>query len=225
MIEELDTLYGKMFVPSTDMGQYWWLKNALVSPEHEQIETIINLLKERPKGIFLDCGANFGCWSLALAPYCTRVIAFEPQPGVADLLWRSMNANQGLHFTLRQCALGAKAGFVDVPVLDLEKDANFGGVEMNRNDWGVPSKRVSMKTLDSMDFEQAGRVSFIKADVEGGEYDLFKGAEKLILRDKPIIVAEADHPRTDTDALGAYIESLGYNVELIQGNNFLGMPV
>ena len=30
---------------------------------------------------------------------------------------------------------------------------------------------------------------------------------------------------TDTKALGKFIESFGYNVELVKDNNFLGMPL
>lgn len=224
MIEELDTRYGRMFVPSTDTGQYWWLKHTGASPEDEMIEMVCDLLDERPKGIAIDCGANFGCWTLALAPHATQVIAFEPQPGVASLLRRSIEASLFPNIHLFDIALGFEEGWAEVPVLDLDSDSNFGGVELNRNDWGADQIiQVDVRCLD--DVVQDGPISFIKADVEGGELDLLKGAERLILKWKPIIICECDHPRTNTEALGKYIESLGYNVEIAQDNNFIGMPV
>jgi hypothetical protein len=72
---------------------------------------------------------------------------------------------------------------------------------------------------------RSGAISFIKADVEGAEFGLLQGARGIIERWRPIIVAEADHPLTDTQALGNLIESFGYNVDIVEHNNFIGMPL
>ena len=46
--------------------------------------------------------------------------------------------------------------------------------------------------LDKLDnvLPANAKVAFIKADVEGGEYNVFEGAKKIILRDRPVIVFE-----------------------------------
>lgn len=227
MIDQLDTLYGTMFVPDTDNGQWGWLKNIKVSPEDEMIEMLCDLLDVLPKGIALDCGANFGCWSLALAPHVESVYAFEPQPGVFQLLKRTIEANRQHAIYAANVALGSTTGYTEIPDLDVTCDTNFGGISIgiaHSEQPDAPMTRVQMVRIDDV-IPEAEHVSFIKADVEGSELDLLKGARRTILRCKPVIIAECDHPLTDKDALGNFIQSLGYNVEIAQDNNFIGMPL
>ncbi len=227
MIEELRTRYGTMFVPDTDAGQYYWLKNTGTSPEDEHIEEVCAMLDERPRGVAIDCGANFGCWTLALARHSTGVLAFEPQGCVFRLLVQTANANPELKTCPVRIALGPHRGMVQFPDVDLDKTTNFGGVSQNiphSEQPDAPMVDVVMAPLDAI-VGPGDHVSFIKADVEGAELGLFQGAVKTIERCRPIIFAEADHPLTDTKALGKFIESLGYNVELVKDNNFLGMPL
>jgi FkbM family methyltransferase len=227
MIEELDTRYGKMFVPDTDNGQYGWLKSIGASPEDEQIEMICALLDERPRGYALDCGANFGCWSLPLARHAAGVIAFEPQRCVFELLHRTIAANPDLKILARNIALGPERGTIKVPDVNLDDTTNFGGVSLgipHSEHPDAPMYDIDVYRLDDV-APALAHVSFIKADVEGAELGLFQGAVRTIERCRPIIIAEADHPLTDTQALGAFIESLGYNVEIAQDNNFIGMPI
>lgn len=229
MIELLDTIYGKMYVPDTDNGQYGWLKTMGASPEHEQIELICELLKEHGEGWAIDCGANFGCWSLALARANTLgVVSFEPQRKVCRMLeatvWENRLVGKVMPF---QVALGPAPGTIKVPDVDVDTATNFGGISLGvRHPEQPDAPMLDCEVVKLDDFvEPPAPVSFIKADVEGAELGLLKGAERTIRRWKPIIVCEADHPLTDTQALGAYIESLGYNVEVLQDNNFIGMPV
>ena len=227
MIEELQTRYGTMFVPDTDAGQYYWLKNTGASPEDEHIEEVCAMLDGRPRGVAVDCGANFGCWTLPLARHTAGVIAVEPQGFVFGLLVRTMRANPELKIWPWRVALGPEAGVARFPDVDPDKATNFGGVSQNiahSEQPDAPMVDVAVATVDSI-VPAADHVSFIKADVEGAELGLFRGAVKTIERCRPIIFAEADHPLTDTKALGKFIESLGYNIELVKDNNFLGMPL
>lgn len=227
MIEQIETRYGTMFVPDTDNGQYWWLKTTGASPEDEMIEAVCALLDERPRGVAIDVGANFGCWSLPLALHASVVVAFEPQRCVFDLLVRTVEANAELKIVPMQTALGPKKGRIKVPDVSLDDTTNFGGVSLgipHSEHPGAPMYDVNVEALDDILYGTT-HVSFIKVDCEGAELGIFRGAERTIRRWKPIIIAEADHPLTDTQELGAFIESLGYNVEIFQDNNFIGMPL
>lgn len=227
-VQKLETRYGTMFVPDTDSGQWGWLSTIGASPEDEQIETIAALLDERPRGLVLDCGANFGCWSLGLAPHAMGVIAFEPQKVIFDILSRTIAANQTARITPVPLALGPAWGSIMVPDVPVDKTTNFGGVSLgipHNEHPDAPMYDVRMVSLDEFTSRIGEPVSFIKADVEGAEVGLFQGARRTIEKWKPIIVAEADHPRTDRFALGNLIESMGYNVEILQDNNFIGMPL
>lgn len=236
MIEKLETLYGTMFVPDTDNGQYWWLKSTGAYAEDEMIETVCELLDERPRGVVVDCGANFGCWSLPLARHARKVISFEPQRAIYEILRRTLAANPGLPIEARQLALGPRDGTILVPAVDVDKTTNFGGIalgEPHHEQPDAPMYEVPVVTLDDQiepaawaDVAAGGwGVTFIKADVEGAELGLLQGATRIIKRYRPIMVVEADHPNTDTAAMGNFIQSLGYNVELFRDNNFIAMPV
>ena len=228
MIEEIATRYGAMFVPDADEGQYYWLKNTGASPEDEHIELVCALLDERPSGMALDVGANFGCWTLPLAKHATVVHAFEPQPRVCDLLLRTVTANRPLPVYVHNVAVGAERGFIQVPNVSLEGTTNFGGVGVglpHPEQPDAPMVEVAVVTVDGLVPVLAGEtVSFIKADVEGFEVNVLRGAEKTIRRDRPILFVECDHPRTSTQELWDLMESLGYAIKQ-EGNNFLGMPL
>ena len=223
MIQELQTRYGTMFVPDTDSGQYWWLANIAASPEDEFIEKVCCLLDERPTGIAIDVGANFGCWTLALRQHAKFVIAFEPQRCCHDLIQQSLVANKTKNVILYNMAVGEKSGQVLVPNLDIEMASNFGGVSLLET-----SQDVETYTVDQIALDDSGAMlrpaSFIKIDVEGGELAVLRGARNLIAADRPILMLEMDHPLTDLVALQQWLLDANYAFDQY-GPNYLCMPL
>lgn len=227
MIRLLETVYGPMFVPDTDNGQFAWLDATGASPEHEMIEYVCDMLGELKPGIVIDVGANFGCWSLPLAKHAPRVLAFEPQRCVLQCLRQTLQANAHLPITLFDCALGAEAGYTQFPDISLKDTTNFGGVSAgipHSEHPEAPFYQVPVHVLDDV-VPPDQRVAFMKIDVEGSEMKVLQGAQRLIWRDKPVMVVEADHPLTDTTALGNFIQAMKYNVEIFRDNNFLCLPL
>lgn len=223
MIEQIETRYGTMFIPDTDTGQYWWLKNIGASPEDAYIEEVCGLLRCLPPGIAVDVGANFGCWTLPLADCAIAVDAFEPQPGVFKLLVDTIAANDLHHVNPHHFALGDKYDMVTVPDLDLDFGTNFGGAEVG-GAWEGPMASVPMITLDGALCGGKRPISFIKIDVEGSEQRVLAGARQVIARWRPVLFVEALHPRTDTNALAKQIIDMGYAIEA-RLDNFLGVPL
>lgn len=234
MIEKLETRYGTMFVPDTDNGQYWWLKTTGASPEDEMIELVCDMLRQQlGNGISIDCGANFGCWSLALAKV-SSVHAFEPQRVIWEILCDTIGANPGVDINAWYHALGDEEGTTYFPLVDVNKTTNFGGISekvAHPEQPDAPLIPVGVMRLDDIFGEKyqppatIKPIRFIKIDCEGAEERILRGAIETIKRWKPIMVIEADHPLTDTNALGNQIQSFGYNVEILQDNNFIAMPV
>ncbi len=224
MIERIETRHGAIYIPDTDSGQYWWLKNIGASPEDEYIEEVCELLKERPRGTIIDAGANFGCWTLALAEHANAMFAIEPQAAIIALLRRTKEANRLTKVRLVRAALGAADGKASIPDVSLEGTTNFGGISINIPHPEHPKAKmvdVPMMTIDRLAREHD--VTFIKADVEGSEKAALTGAKQTIARCRPILFVESDHPHTDTAELAWFIESMGYALEQ-RGNNWLGMP-
>lgn len=222
-IQELQTNYGTMFVPDTDNGQYGWLMTVGVSPEDEFIEEVRKLLEERPKGCIVDVGANFGCWSMALHNAAHRVVAIEPQQVVRQLLAKSCAPYKNI--SIYAVAAGAEPGNTLIPVLNIDKDTNFGGISL-----GIPHHEQPEALMDSVqvvrgdDLLQSDRVSFIKIDVEGFEERVLLGLKNTIARCQPILFVEVDHPRTDKKKVCEWIEKMGYMLNQ-RGGNILAMPM
>jgi FkbM family methyltransferase len=226
VIEQLDTRYGTLFVPDTDIGQYGWLKLAGASPEDEYIALVCDLLDDTPKGLVIDVGANLGCWSLPLAAHATRVVAFEPQHSIFQLLRQSIKANPQLNISPFNLAVGEEKGSITVPRLTLDTPTNFGGITLgmpHHEQPDAPMDTVAVVTLDEFVYA-SDPVKFIKVDVEGAELSVLKGAQKLIKKYKPFLFIESDHKYTDTAALAAFIESLNYGIS-DRGPNFLAVPL
>lgn len=225
MIVGLDTCYGKMFVPDTDAGQYWWLANTGASPEDMFIEELLALLDERPKGTAVDVGANFGCWTLPLARHAHKVFAIEPQRGCRALLSRSIATSGLTNVTVVEHAASDVPGTAQIPDLSMDHGSNFGGVSLNLAFADEPDARmVEVRTIRLNDLLAGEPVSFIKIDVEGHEAKVIAGARKVIARCRPILFVEMDHIMTDAQALRQSIESMGYVIDK-RGGNFLGLPL
>jgi FkbM family methyltransferase len=221
-VQQLETDYGTMFVPDTDLGQYWWLANTRASPEDVHIEPVVQMLSERPRGCAVDVGANFGCWTLPLAKVSHSVVAIEPQDSVYALLERSVAANRLSNVRLYRHAAGSYPHVTQIPMLDIETSYNFGGVQVGKSYYDSDTEFIKVEPLDVTVMGE--RVSFIKIDVEGHEKEVLEGAEHIIRVCRPILFVERDHPDTDQEALREQIEGMGYALDIL-GGNFLGMPI
>ena len=231
-IQELPTRYGTMFVPDNDQGQYWWLKNTGVSPEDDFIEHVCDLLKDRPRCCAVDVGANFGCWTMALATVAHTVVAIEPQACIHALLSQSIKASGYRNVTLLRTAVGDRNEMVQIAALDVDQAMNFGGIELNKTYHGdghwtlgtdqAPMEAVSMQKLDVI--LMGYMVSFIKIDVEGFEQKVLDGAKHTIERCRPVLFVEMDHPNTNREALRAQLLSFDYALDE-KGGNYLGLPL
>jgi FkbM family methyltransferase len=138
----------------------------------------------------VDAGANFGWHAVHLARWVGpegRVIAFEPIPQSFLELSENRDLNGCENLEIVNAALGSVEGPVTfyLPPIHLG-----GGAASEFLDIGE-KVQVPMRRLDSV-LEQRGiaRVDFVKADVEGGELNLLRGAERLFERCRPAILIE-----------------------------------
>lgn len=141
----------------------------------------------------VDVGANVGLWARPLTKKFNSVIAFEPMLQVLECL--KLNV-QNLPVKINEFALSNVSGNVDM-VYDSE---NTGSSYVVENSAG----NVVLKTLDELDLPKFG---LLKVDCERHDLQVLQGAEKTILKYKPIIVVE-QHPDTDYCA-GTFLKYLG----------------
>jgi FkbM family methyltransferase len=140
--------------------------------------------------ICFDIGANVGALSLAMAQQTGpkgKVYAFEPGPPLFDRLITNINLNP----TLGGCIVPVQVGISDAQgLLHWSEDMNNRG-NASLLDSDPDGIEVPVLTLDQYcDAHKVTRLSFIKVDVEGMEYEVFKGANMVLKNLRPILYFE-----------------------------------
>ncbi len=184
-----------------------------------------NLFRQvvKPGQVVVEVGANIGAHTVLLAMLTGpegRVHAFEPQRLVFQVLAGNIAINNLNNVFCYQKAVGKASGSVLVPVLDCERENNWGGLGLG--DWkqGEP---VELITLDQLNLYAC---HFLKIDVEGMELEVLQGATGLIERCRPVIYAENDRKEKSGELI-RFLDSLGYDLywhkpPLFQADNFRG---
>jgi FkbM family methyltransferase len=136
--------------------------------------------------VFVDVGANIGFLSLAACAKVKgngKVYAFEPVPSTYNILKTNKSINGFDQLQLNQFALGNE----EAEVMIFNENENRGGASIINN---TKSKgiKILLKRLDDLNIRET--INAIKIDVEGFEFEVLKGAEQTIKRDKPNLIIE-----------------------------------
>ncbi len=135
--------------------------------EEAEMATICDLVRDRSVD-FYDIGANVGLYSLIVADAASpdsTIIAFEPNPRMADKFERNCALNPHLKVTLHRCALGEKEGEAQ-----LSAPGNPGQATILPAAQGTGSFTVPLRPLKSFVTPAIKpRVSVFKVDIEGAE--------------------------------------------------------
>ena len=133
----------------------------------------------RPGMRVVDIGANQGLYTLLLAELVGergRVLAFEPDPELFDVLARNCRANNVRNVDLYNCALGSASGSAVLCRSLLNAGDNSLAPSPCRDECRCSAVNVS--TLDAV---LAGQpVDFIKMDVQGWEWEVFSGMRNTL---------------------------------------------
>lgn len=201
-----------------DVGDYAH-RQIYFRGEYEPATTGLLRRLAKPEWTVLDVGANIGYFSLlgaALGSPGARVIAFEPNPRLADMLARSIKLNPSLNIRLERSAVGESPG---VSPLHLTSDYRNNGLSSLRADLphtagGTIPVRVT--TVD--DYCAAGRLApdLIKIDVEGFELQVLRGASETLSKAAPgVVICEVSPEREDPQQVIDLMRSFGYAAHTI----------
>jgi len=149
-----------------------------------------NIIKQilKPNSNCIDVGCHKGeilDYFIKYAPNGQHY-GFEPIPE----LFKSLKKRYNGKATIFPYAISSKSG---VSTFKYIKNAPaYSGLNLREYDVKNPDIHeimVELKTLDEI-ISPDIKIDLIKIDVEGGEFDVLKGANELLRRDKPTIIFE-----------------------------------
>lgn len=140
----------------------------------------------QPDDIVFDCGGNMGLFSIYAASKAKQVVTFEPMPLVQPYLRNTCEPYDNI--TIIQKAVGAENKIEIFNQCDNLAASHYSKVNCNYFESIhniVSQEQCEIITLDSFIKESQIFPSFIKADIEGSEFDMLMGAKDYISEYKP----------------------------------------
>lgn len=193
-------------------------------------EGTINLLIKhyvKEGSLAIDIGAHIGVHTITMSRKAGpkgAVIAFEPQKKIYTELLHNLSINKCKNVIPLRKAVGESFSVIQMAKAN---PLNEGGTS-----FGTGGDFAEMIPLDTLNLNN---VSLIKIDVERYEYNVFQGAKETILRNKPVIIFEImgendyetapNEIKTKFKEVISLVESFGYEVSVIFGNDFIAFPL
>lgn len=190
------------FVPDGDikMTSHVSADKSVNEPTYEQRhrDTILKYIPN--KKTFVDVGANLGIWSISLSPFFKNIIAFEPSLRNRECLEKNLN-NRG---EIRPFAVSNVEGIAYFS--DAVKNCGDSKLVDPNSKTKKNQYEVNLVTLDN---QQITDCSLIKIDVQGHEFQVVLGAEKLITEQMPWVIFEINE---DIDKICNFFENKNYEM-------------
>ena len=173
-----------------------------------------------PEGaVFLDVGAHIGYDTLKASVKvgaAGRVVAFEPNPNTLTLLRSNIAASGAANVIVQPVACSDTD--TTLTLFDSTLGGNSGSSSLSQQNAGPATRTYTVRArpIDDVIAELGlKRVDVLKADVEGAELLVLRGAAQTLRRYHPKLVLE-EVPRqlanmnTSIEELEAFIKSVGY---------------
>jgi FkbM family methyltransferase len=182
-------------------------------------ESMALLSLARPGMTFVDAGANLGYYSALLARALQsegQIYAFEPEPrnalvATANVLLARLLFPQAAPAQVFPCALTESVGEARLNVY--ERNLGMHSLVYGSRE-AAGSSAVPTNTLDTLR-DSGGpaaplrrRIDLLKADVQGSELALLRGAERTLARDRPVLCLECEPYLSGTEACVALVRWL-----------------
>lgn len=203
-----------LFDPSKSAG---WLYSVPYSGVFEQKETEFVRRTVQAGWVCFDVGACFGWYSLLFNQRVGdtgQVHAFEPVPSNRECLITNLELNGATeNVKVNPFALGQERGATKIYV---PNDGVSGSLQAHAKLKDCQVIEIEVSTLDSYVAKSSlQRLDFIKADIEGAEFLMLKGAESTLCMYRPTLMLEVQAHSTrlfgyEPQDIFQWLFSLGY---------------
>jgi len=189
----------------------------------------------QPNTAIVEVGANIGFESLYYArkyPNCV-VYSYEPGAYAHHALSLSKAYNRLNNLELFKLGLGDATGVMSLESpTDASRNRGLGSLKRNiDHDETYERESVKIVTLDSH-FSDLRRLSLIKIDTQGFEWNVLRGAVQTIKKHRPVILFEHedqyhDDPHCVRGRIADLLEACGYDLysagaEILKRVDFVG---
>ena len=172
----------------------------------------------RPGFTCLDIGANLGYYSTFLSRLvgpAGKVMAIEPVPLFQEI-WRDNVKASGLaNLTMWPYALGGQNTRIRMGTPERDGLLHHGMTKImsSAQDNYARTYEVEMKIPDEL-FINLNRLDFVKCDVEGYEYEVFRNMQETLRKFKPLIQTELNGTE-NRQQVKDLLTSIGYETYIL----------
>lgn len=167
----------------------------------------------------IDVGASIGSYTVHLLNHSASCYAFEPRLDAVASLVRRLTARPSPRLHVEAVALSDRTGEAALRIV--RTDAGRSTIEAANPVERVGAIEVVTVPTRRLDDYAAviGAVGCIKIDVEGHEESVLRGAERILVRDRPALIVEIEerHKRASVGAVARYLGGLSYRGFFFRG--------
>jgi len=146
-----------------------------------------------PGMTLLDVGAYHGIFAIIAAKRIGptgRVVAFEPSPRDRHRLELHLRHNRLKNVKIEPYAVTAEKGKASLLIV-VDGYTNMNSLRRPAVDHPVKQVEVETTSLDEyLTSSHTDLLDLVKLDAEGGELEIFRGADRLLSRLRPLIICE-----------------------------------
>lgn len=141
---------------------------------------------------FIDVGVNTGqtLLKVKLINREADYLGFEPNPNCLFYLYHLIRYNRFENVTILPYALSNVSGMIDLNFHSASTTDSLASIVPNFRQGSFNRIKVPLINGDDLSFLENCKHGIIKIDVEGGELEAIKGLDRVIQRDRPIIICE-----------------------------------
>lgn len=190
----------------------------------DELNKVLAVVNTLPAGcVLVDAGANIGLLAIPMAQLIANkggmLHAFEPQRMMAYALCGGVALNDLSNVIVHNKALGERTGYLKASMPDYSQPQDFGQFSLVNSSSNM-AENIELTTIDAL---ALSRLDFLKADVEGMEIDLLKGAANTIKIHRPWCWIE--YWKLNIDDIKAQFSNLNYHFYMMDELNLLCAPV
>ena len=191
---------------------FYTSRQVLNNEGHRERELGIVHAFLREGDMVADIGASVGVYTKefsTLVGGTGKVYAFEPLMENFDILKNVTQKGNLSNVRLFQVALGSKHEQRDIVIPDLDGFNGYYWAHLARPNESGRRETTEVFTLDELwDAKKIHGVDFVKCDVEGGELEVIKGAQRLLKAQHPALLFEVS--LKTSERIFHDLHSLGY---------------